>query len=43
MKKQEHTSRLIAMAAIYIAITLIYIGRLLYLQVSGQDYYTMSR
>ncbi|MBQ8333251.1 MAG: hypothetical protein IJX93_05705 [Clostridia bacterium] len=42
MKNKENLTRLIAMAAIYITIAVIYIGRLLYLQVSGQDYYTMS-
>ncbi len=29
-------------AAAYVAIVLVYTGRLLYLQVSGQDYYSMS-
>ena len=43
MKKQEHTGRLIAAAVMYIAIAVVFVGRLLYLQVSGQDYYTMSR
>ncbi len=43
MRKQENTARLIWCAAIYIAIAVVYIGRLLYLQVSGQDYYTMSQ
>ena len=42
MKNKENLTRLIVMAAIYITIAVIYIGRLLYLQVSGQDYYTMS-
>lgn len=43
MKKQENTGRLIGIAVIYIVIAVVFIGRLLYLQVSGQDYYTMSR
>ena len=34
--------RIGAIAVLYIAIALIYVGRLLYLQVSGQDYYSMS-
>ena len=43
MKKQENSARLIAAGVLYIAIAMVFIGRLLYLQVSGQDYYTMSR
>ena len=43
MKKQENTGRLIGIAVIYMLIAVVFIGRLLYLQVSGQDYYTMSR
>ena len=42
MKSKENLTRLAAMAVIYIAIAIVFIGRLLYLQVSGQDYYTMS-
>lgn len=34
--------RLWAIGVLYIAIALVYVGRLLYLQVSGQDYYSMS-
>lgn len=42
MKKQDNITRLIAIGALYIIIAMVYVGRLLYLQVSGQDYYTMS-
>lgn len=42
MRKNTNLSRIIAIGAFYVVIVLVYIGRLLYLQVSGQDYYTMS-
>lgn len=42
MKKHDNPARLTAVGVLYILIALVYIGRLLYLQVSGQDYYTMS-
>ncbi len=42
MNKQNNIPRLISIAVFYIVIVLVYIGRLLYLQVSGQDYYSMS-
>lgn len=42
MKKRDNIIRIWAIAVLYIAIALVYVGRLLYLQVSGQDYYTMS-
>ena len=42
MKKSLNTARLIAIAGLYIAIALVYLGRLVFFQVSGQDYYTMS-
>ncbi len=42
MKRTSLISRIAILAVIYIAITIVFIGRLLYLQVSGQDYYTMS-
>ncbi len=42
MKKRDNIIRIWAIAVLYIAISLIYVGRLLYLQVSGQDYYSMS-
>ena len=37
MKKRDNMIRIGAIAVLYIAIALIYVGRLLYLQVSGQD------
>jgi len=42
MKKNNNIVRLGAIGAIFILIAIFYIGRLLYLQVSGQDYYTTS-
>ena len=42
MKKRDNIIRIWTIAVLYIAISLIYVGRLLYLQVSGQDYYSMS-
>ena len=41
-RKRDNLRRIIAIAAFYVTVCLVYIGRLLYLQVSGQDYYTMS-
>ncbi len=40
--KKQNYARLIAIGAIYALIVIVFIGRLLYLQVSGQDYYSMS-
>ncbi len=42
-KRQDFFIRSIAAAVLFITICIIYTGRLVYLQVSGQDYYTMSR
>lgn len=42
MKHTISLTRLVAIGALYIVIAVVYICRLLYLQVSGQDYYTMS-
>lgn len=42
MKKRDNTARLIAIVGFYSVMVLIFIVRLLYYQVSGQDYYTMS-
>lgn len=42
MRKRDNIPRLIAIAALYVVVALVYVGRLLYLQVSGQDYYSMS-
>ncbi|MBQ4354006.1 MAG: hypothetical protein IJC71_03840 [Clostridia bacterium] len=43
MKKQDNLTRLAVIAAAYLVIALVFVVRLLYLQVSGQDYYTMSQ
>ncbi|MGN1345896.1 MAG: penicillin-binding transpeptidase domain-containing protein [Eubacteriales bacterium] len=42
MRKKDNILRIWAIAVLYAAVALVYIGRLLYLQVSGQDYYSMS-
>ncbi len=42
-KKQEFIIRSIAVAVLFIVLCAVYTGRLIYLQVSGQDYYTMTR
>lgn len=42
MKKREHLGRYIALAGIFLLVCLIYIGRLVNLQIAGQDYYTMT-
>ena len=42
MKKTDNIIRIISIAAMFLLIVFVYTGRLLYLQVSGQDYYTMS-
>ncbi len=41
-KKKDNFTRIIAIASIYIMIVIVFVSRLLYLQVSGQDYYSMS-
>ena len=43
MRNRENIPRLIILAVLCVAIGMIYMGRLLYLQVSGQDYYSMSQ
>ena len=43
MKKRENLLRFIAVGVIFCAVCLIYVGRLIYLQVAGQDYYTMAQ
>ena len=43
MKTRENLPRLFILTALCLAIGLVYMGRLLYLQVSGQDYYRMSQ
>ena len=43
MNKREHIPRLAVLAAVCLIMAAVYMGRLLYLQVSGQDYYSMSQ
>ena len=43
MNKRDHLPRLFALAAACLLLCAVYVGRLLYLQVSGQDYYSMSQ
>ena len=40
--KNNHVWRTITIIAVYGFVTVLFIGRLIYLQVSGQDYYSMS-
>ena len=42
MKRREHLARYIALCVLFVAVCLIYIGKLINYQVAGQDYYTMS-
>ncbi len=42
-RKREFFIRSIAVAVMFIVLCVIYTGRLVYLQISGQDYYTMTR
>ncbi len=42
MNKQFTTPRFVAIISLYAVIILVFLGRLLYFQVSGQDYYSMS-
>ena len=42
MKKKEHLIRYFALGVLFVAFCVLYTGRLLYLQVAGQDYYTMA-
>lgn len=42
MNRRQHLARYIALCALFIAVCLIYIGRLVDLQIAGQDYYTIS-
>jgi len=41
MKKRENLLRFFAVGVLFCAVCLVYVGRLIYLQVAGQDYYTM--
>ena len=42
MKKKEHLIRYFALGVLFCVFCVLYTGRLLYLQVAGQDYYTMA-
>ncbi|MBQ7922593.1 MAG: hypothetical protein IJ325_08465 [Clostridia bacterium] len=42
MNKKEHLIRFFAVGFIFCAVCLIYLGRLVYLQVAGQDYYATT-
>ena len=43
MNNHDHFPRLLTLAVICLLMASVYTGRLLYLQVSGQDYYSMSQ
>lgn len=43
MKKRENLLRFVAVGVLFCAVCMVYVGRLIYLQVAGQDYYTMSQ
>ncbi|MBR4961390.1 MAG: hypothetical protein IKY52_10870 [Clostridia bacterium] len=43
MKKRENLVRFMAVGVFFCAVCLLFVGRLIYLQVAGQDYYTMSQ
>lgn len=42
MKKRENLLRYFAVGFLFCAVCLVYLGRLVYLQVAGQDYYTQT-
>ena len=42
MNKKDHLPRLLVLTVVCLLMAAVYTGRLLYLQVSGQDYYSMS-
>ncbi|MBQ8641306.1 MAG: hypothetical protein IJ480_03740 [Clostridia bacterium] len=43
MKKRENLLRFMVVGVLFCAVCMVYVGRLIYLQVAGQDYYTMSQ
>ncbi len=43
MKKREYHLRFFAVGILFCAVCMVYVGRLIYLQVAGQDYYTMAQ
>ncbi len=42
MKNNNNLWRIVSLGVFFAVVAIVYIGRLLYLQVSGQDYYSMS-
>ena len=42
MNKKEHLIRFFAVGFIFCAVCLVYLGRLIYLQIAGQDYYVTT-
>ena len=40
MNKREHLARYICLAAFFIIVCMIFIARLVSIQIAGQDYYT---
>ncbi|MBQ3590990.1 MAG: hypothetical protein II979_03545 [Clostridia bacterium] len=43
MKKRNNLLRYVAVGILFCVVCVVYVGRLIYLQVAGQDYYTMSQ
>ena len=43
MKKRDNLLRYVAVGILFCVVCVVYVGRLIYLQVAGQDYYTMSQ
>lgn len=41
-KKREHLARYIALGVFFVAVCLVFVGKLVNLQIAGQDYYTIS-
>lgn len=42
MKRRDHLLRYIALGFIYIVVAIVFVGRLITVQIAGQDYYTES-
>ena len=43
MKKRDNLLRYMTVGILFCVVCVVYVGRLIYLQVAGQDYYTMSQ
>ncbi len=43
MKKRDNLLRYVAVGILFCVVCVVYVGRLIYLQVAGQDYYTMTQ